>query len=210
MSKIVNVDYQLYLVTPSNLEIDELCKKVEQAVLGGVTVVQLREKDAAGLEFYEKASKLKKMLAHYHVPLIINDRVDVALAVNADGVHIGQKDLPLSKVKALLPSHMLVGVSAKTIEEAKKAELEGADYLGIGAVFPTKTKQDANIISVEGLKQISAAVQLPKVAIGGITLENISLLQNTNINGVAVVSAIFQTESPKESAKQFKNLLSLN
>lgn len=199
--------YQLYAVTPTNLPVSLLCEQIEQAVQGGVTMVQLREKEATGLAFYEKAVAVGKLLKNYDVPLIINDRVDVAIAANADGVHVGQADLPVSKVKEMVPPHMLVGVSARTVDEALKAEQAGADYLGVGAMFATATKQDAVVIAREEFQSIIQQVNIPVVAIGGITLENIQQLKNDPFAGVAVISAIFGAASPKEAAKKFRQLI---
>lgn len=204
----MKIDYSLYLVTEESVSINDLLRIVEQAVQGGVTIVQLREKRSDGKIFYEKAARLKELLSSYSVPLIINDRVDIALAVEAEGVHIGQKDLPLEQVRKIVPESMIVGVSASTIEEGKKAEREGADYLGIGAVFPTGTKQDAKVLPEGMLERVAQSVSIPSVAIGGIDLQNVSSIIGKNISGVAVVSSIMQAENPKQAAEQYRKLLS--
>lgn len=204
----MKIDYSLYLVTEESVPINDLLRIVEQAVQGGVTIVQLREKRSDGKIFYEKAARLKELLSSYSVPLIINDRVDIALAVEAEGVHIGQKDLPLEQVRKIVPESMIVGVSASTIEEGKKAEREGADYLGIGAVFPTGTKQDAKVLPEGMLERVAQSVSIPSVAIGGIDLQNVSSIIGKNISGVAVVSSIMQAENPKQAAEQYRKLLS--
>lgn len=196
-------DYHLYLVTDELTAMEELLAIVEESVKGGVTVVQLREKQTEGRLFFEKAKALKNLLTKYEVPLIINDRVDIALAVEANGIHIGQKDLPLAVVKKMIPPSMIVGVSVQTIEQARKAEKEGADYIGVGAVFPTNTKSDAIEMPLETLRIIIQSVSIPAVAIGGITLENVFQLKDTGIAGIAVVSAIMKAEHPKKAALEF-------
>lgn len=196
----MKVNYALYLVTEETTPIEELLKVVEAAVKGGVTIVQLREKESTGNEFYEKAQKLKSVLDRYDIPLIINDRVDIALAVNASGVHIGQSDLPLNVVREILPTSMIVGVSVSTVEEAKEAVENGADYIGIGAVFPTQSKGDAEPLKEGMLSEIAKAVNIPAVAIGGIQQENIHSLKGKGLLGVAVVSAIMNAEDPEKAA----------
>lgn len=198
--------YDLYLVTEESVPLKELLHIVEEAVQGGVTLVQLREKKSTGKCFYEKAKKLKELLARYEVPLIINDRVDVALAVHADGVHVGQKDLPLSAVRKIVPDHMIVGVSVSNSEEAKEAELSGANYIGVGAVFPTGTKDDAKVLPEGMLETIASSVSIPSVAIGGIKLHNLPTLLNKKIAGAAIVSGIMAARDPKQAAKEFRTL----
>ena len=199
----MNFDLKLYFVTEESVPLDKLLTIVEGAIKGGVTLVQLREKSSDGNVFYEKAKALKKLLDQYDIPLIINDRIDVALAINAAGVHIGQSDLPLQVVRSILPTSMIVGVSVSTIEEALLAEAEGANYLGVGAAFPTGTKSDAKVLLAGQLEKITRSVSIPTVAIGGITLENFESLQDTGIAGVAVVSALMQAENPTQIAKEF-------
>ncbi|KAA0948721.1 thiamine phosphate synthase [Sporosarcina sp. ANT_H38] len=199
----MNLDLTLYLVTEEAAPLETLLTIVEEAIEGGVTLVQLREKSSDGNVFYEKAKALKELLDRYDVPLIINDRVDVALAVSAAGVHIGQSDLPLHAVRNILPQSMIVGVSVSTVEEALLAEETGASYLGVGAAFPTGTKSDAKVLPAGILEEITRSVSIPSVAIGGITLENIESLWNTGIAGVAVVSALMQAENPTQIAREF-------
>ncbi|QQZ11298.1 thiamine phosphate synthase [Heyndrickxia vini] len=201
----MNVNYNLYLVTDERTPIGELLSIVEEAVQGGVTIVQLREKDTDGLAFYKKAIHLKALLKSYQVPLIINDRVDIALAVGADGIHVGQNDMPLSALKRIVPRSMIIGVSAQTVEQAQLAEKNGADYIGIGSAFSTKTKQDAIVLPKKTLKAVRDSVNIPAVAIGGITLENVQQLKEINFSGIAVVSAIMKAKNPKEAAKKFIN-----
>lgn len=195
---------KLYLVTEESVPLEQLLTIVEEAIKGGVTCVQLREKTNSGKLFFEKAVKLKELTLRYEVPLYINDRVDIALAANADGIHVGQEDLPLAEVKKIVPSSMLIGVSAGTVEEALAAERDGADYIGVGAVFPTKSKDNAKILPEGELERIIAAVSIPVVAIGGIKLENIVEIRDTGIAGVAVVSEIMRAENPCEAAEALR------
>ena len=199
----LKLDLTLYFVTEEAVSLDALLSIVEQAIEGGVTLVQLREKSSDGKVFYEKAKKLKELLDRYDIPLIINDRIDVALAVNAAGVHVGQSDLPLHAVKNVLPKSMIVGVSVSTVEEALVAQQGGASYLGVGAAFPTGTKSDAKVLLDGQLEEITRSVSIPTVAIGGITLENIETLQETGIAGVAVVSALMKAKNPTQIARKF-------
>ena len=207
-------DYQLYLVTDRNcLQQQTLEQAVEQAILGGVTLVQLREKAIASKEFYERALRIKAICHHYNVPLLINDRVDIALAVEADGVHIGQSDLPCGVVRQLLGKDKIIGVSARTAQQAIQAQADGADYLGVGAMFATSTKADAQTVTIASLTQIRQAVTLPIVAIGGINHTTLPALQqalqaaDTSIDGVAVVSAILGQKDVKLASEQLKEMI---
>ncbi|MGW6298950.1 thiamine phosphate synthase [Peribacillus butanolivorans] len=195
------IDLSLYLVTEESIAIEDLTKIIAEAVSGGVSIVQLREKNNSSLSFYKKASALKQLLHELSIPLIINDRVDIALAVGADGVHIGQDDLPLSVIKQLVPDNMIIGVSVSTLEEAIEAEQNGADYIGVGSIFPTKTKQDATLMANGVLEKICRSISIPAVAIGGITAENISSLSESGVSGTAVVSAIMNANSPQSAAE---------
>ncbi len=197
-----NIDLSLYLVTDKSDDVEKFLKTIEEAIKGGVSVVQIREKTADTLDFYNLALKVKKITEKYDVPLIINDRVDVALAIDADGVHVGQSDMPCEVTRALVGPDKIVGVSAATIEEAKKAESDGADYIGTGAVFPTATKDDAPKITKKDLKEIVESISIPVVAIGGITLNNAHELNDTGIAGLSVVSAIMSSENPKKSSEE--------
>lgn len=201
-----NPNLKLYLVTDKSDDVDKFLKTIEEGIKGGVTVVQIREKTADTLDFYKLALKVKQITTKYNVPLIINDRVDVALAIDADGVHVGQSDMPCDITRKLIGPDKILGVSAHNIEEAKKAEKDGADYLGSGAVFPTPTKDDANRITKEELKEIVESVNIPVVAIGGITIENADELTDTGIEGFSVVSAIMSSENPKKSAEELLNI----
>lgn len=201
------IDLSLYLVTEESIAIEELTKIIAQSVSGGVSIVQLREKNNSSLSFYEKASALKQLLNELSIPLIINDRVDIALAVGADGIHIGQDDLPLPVVKKMVPVDMIVGVSVSTLEEALEAERNGADYIGVGSVFPTKTKQDATLMALEDLGEICRGVSIPAVAIGGITADNISALSDSGLSGAAVVSAIMNADNPKTASESLLKII---
>lgn len=185
------VDYTLYLCTDRRLiTTDTLEEAVELAIQGGVTVVQLREKDCTSREFYEEALKVKAITDAYEIPLLINDRLDIALAVGADGVHLGQTDIPIWAARDVLGADKIVGATANTLEKAQEAWKSGADYLGVGDVFGTSTKADTVRVTLEDLKAIKEQVEIPVVAIGGITAENISLLKETGVDGAAVISAI--------------------
>lgn len=186
-----DIDYTLYLCTDRQLMTTETIEEsVELAIQGGVTVVQLREKECTSREFYEMAKAVKTITDAYEVPLIINDRIDIALAVGADGVHLGQKDIPVGVARDLLGADKIVGATANTVELAKEAWHAGADYLGVGDVFGTTTKSDTKHITLDDLKAIRDAVEIPVVAIGGVNEENIALLRPTGVDGAAVISAV--------------------
>lgn len=203
-----NVNYTLYLVTDRSFIKDKsLDKAVEESIMGGATLVQLREKDVDSLDFYNEALKVKEVCKKYSVPLIINDRVDIALAVDADGVHVGQSDLPCSIVRNIIGVEKIIGVSTSNVEEALKAQEDGADYVGVGAVFPTTTKDDADSVTIEELNNIKKSLNIPVVAIGGISEKNIVKLNPANIDGVAVISAILGKENITEAAKNLKKLM---
>ena len=203
----MNFDYTLYLVTDRQLmSCDSLTEAVEQAILGGCTMIQLREKELSSLEFYNQAVAVKLVTDKYHIPLIINDRIDIAMAVQATGVHIGQHDLPAAAVRKVIGENMLLGVSASSIAEAIQAQQDGADYLGVGAMFPTGTKTDAESVSMEELQKIRTAVSLPIVVIGGINKGNAGRFKPMGIDGLAVVSAIIAQSDIKAAAAELKDL----
>lgn len=179
---------------------------VNDAIKGGCTVIQLREKHATSREFYQLALSLKRITGYYGIPLIINDRLDIAAAVNAEGVHLGQKDLPADIARAVLGEEKIIGVSANNLQAAINAELDGADYIGVGAVFQTSTKTDTKPVTIDKLKEIRSAVKIPMVAIGGIKRSNISQLNGTGINGVAVVSAVIGSKNITAAARELKAL----
>ena len=200
-------DYSLYLVTDRMLmRTKTLGEAVEQAVIGGCTIVQLREKESLSLDFYVLALEMKKITDRYGIPLIINDRIDIAMAVGAAGVHIGQKDIPADIARKVIGKDMLLGVSAVSAAEAVNAAKAGADYLGVGAMFPTGTKPDAGFVSMEELERIRKAVDIPIVVIGGISKENAMLFQPMGIDGLAVVSAVIAQPDIKKSAADLKSL----
>ena len=200
-------DYSLYLVTDRLLmSTKTLGEAVEQAIAGGCTLVQLREKEISSFDFYVLASEMKKITDIYSIPLIINDRVDIAMAVGAAGVHIGQKDIPANIVRRVIGKDMLLGVSATSAAEAVNAAKAGADYLGVGAMFPTVTKPDADFVSMGELGKIRRAVDTPIVVIGGINKENAMLFQPMGIDGLAVVSAVIAQPDIKKSAADLKSL----
>jgi thiamine-phosphate pyrophosphorylase len=197
-----NLDLSLYLVTDKSDDVEKFLNTIEEAIKGGTTVVQIREKTAETLDFYNLALKVKDITTKYNVPLIINDRVDVALAIDADGVHVGQSDMPCDVTRRLIGEDKILGVSAATIDEAQKAQKDGADYIGTGAVFPTQTKDDAPKITKDDLKEIVESIDIPVVAIGGISLENAHELKDTGIAGLSVVSAIMSSDNPKKSSEE--------
>lgn len=200
------LDLSLYLVTDKSDDVEKFLKTIEEGIKGGVTVVQIREKTADTLDFFNLALKVKEITRKYNVPLIINDRVDVALAIDAEGVHVGQSDMPCDVTRKLVGPDKIVGVSAATIDEAKKAEKDGADYIGTGAVFPTATKDDAPKITKKDLKEIVDSINIPVVAIGGITLDNAHELIDTGIAGLSVVSAIMSSDDPKKSSEKLLSI----
>jgi thiamine-phosphate pyrophosphorylase len=179
---------------------------VEQAVSGGCTLVQLREKTTSSREFYETAVKVRKITAEFGVPLIINDRADIALAVDADGVHIGQEDLPYEAVRRIMGKDKIIGVSASNLTEAITAANMGADYLGVGAMFATDTKTDAHITSMDELRRIRAEINLPIVVIGGINKNTVPFFAGTGIDGIAVVSAVVSQKDMEGAARELKIL----
>ena len=183
-----------------------LYEQVESALKGGATCIQLREKELDEAAFLEEAFALKKLCGKYGVPLIINDNVEIALKCGADGIHVGQSDMAAGNVRKAVGDKMIIGVSAQTVEPALAAQAAGADYLGVGAVFPTSTKLDASEVSRQTLKEICAAVDIPVTAIGGINKSNISELSGTGVDGVALVSAIFAAENIEEECRILKKL----
>ena len=201
------IDYSLYLVIGSdNVSEGKICSSIEDAIKGGCTLVQLREKYATSREFIETAKQVKIVTDKYNIPLIINDRIDIAMAINADGIHIGQSDLPAKDARRLLGEDKIIGVSASNLKEAVAAVKDGADYLGIGAMFPTGTKEDANITSIEELKEIREEIKIPLVVIGGINGNTIPIFENCGIDGIAVVSAILAEANIVKATKELKQL----
>ncbi|MDU1772807.1 MAG: thiamine phosphate synthase [Dialister micraerophilus] len=200
-----NIDYTLYLVTDNHVsDFEKFCYKIEKAICNGVTTVQLREKNLETNLFYKKALKVKELTDKYNVPLIINDRIDIMLAIDAAGVHLGQSDMPADIARKIIAQNKILGISASNLTEAKKAYEDGADYLGVGAMFATQTKPDADVTSMKELKKIRENVDIPIVVIGGINCKTISLFSKIKVDGFAVVSAIM---SEKDSGKASKDLI---
>ena len=182
-----------------------LIEQIEESLEGGVTCIQIREKELNDSEFKKEAMEIKELVDKYKVPLIINDSVQIAIEIGATGVHIGQQDMDIEDARALIGSGMVLGVSTSTVEEAIEAEKKGADYLGVGAVFTTSTKNNASSVSKQLLKQICDAVSIPVVAIGGITESNMHVLEGSGIVGVAIVSAIYGQKNIEVAVKRLKD-----
>lgn len=198
---------QLYAITDSHwLNGRTLYSVVKESLEGGVTFLQLREKELDEEHFLEEARELQKLCREYQVPFVINDNVDIAAAINADGVHVGQSDMEAGDVRVRLGPDKIIGVTVKTVEQAVLAQERGADYLGVGAVFHTDSKADAKEISFDTLKDICKAVSIPVVAIGGITEENVRELAGSGICGIAVISAIYAQGDIKKAAENLKNV----
>lgn len=199
-----SIDYSLYLVTDRRLAGKRsLLEVVQAAVSGGVSCVQLREKECSSREFITLALQIQEVLAPRQVPLIINDRLDVALAVQADGVHLGQQDIPLDRAREIVGNRLLIGISAESLEDALDAENGGADYLGVSPIYSTPTKTDtAAPLGLEGLRRIRQAVSLPLVGIGGVNRDNAGAVIRSGADGVAVVSAIVAAPDPELAARE--------
>lgn len=199
----MDLNLKLYLITDRNfLNGRKISKAVEDAILGGVTVVQVREKDASSRLFYDISKEIKIVTDYYKIPLIINDRLDIAQAIDAAGVHLGQSDIDLLTARRLLGTDKIIGISAGNIEEAQIAEKNGADYIGVGAVFPTGTKKDADTIGIYGLKNVVNSIGLPSVAIGGINKDNFQEVLGTGVSGISVISAILGKSDIKHAASE--------
>lgn len=199
-------DLLLYAVTDRSwLNGRTLYEQVEEALKGGVTFVQLREKNLDDTAFLQEAKEIKELCVRYNVPFVINDNVDIAAEIDADGVHVGQSDMEAGDVRKKLGPDKIIGVSAQTVEQALRAQAHGADYLGVGAVFPTGSKADAVEVSHDTVREICRAVDIPVIAIGGITRENVIELKGTGICGIAVISAIFGQQDIEEAARTLKS-----
>ena len=200
-----NFDPTLYFITDStNYAEEEFLFRVEQALKGGVTLLQLREKEKSTREYIELAEKVHEITKRYNVPLIIDDRVDVALAIDAEGVHVGASDMPVATARKLMGEDKIIGATAKTVPWAKKAYSQGADYLGVGAIYPTTTKVITVLTSTETLDAITKAVPVPVNAIGGLNKDNIDILKGIDISGICVVSAIMKADDPKSATEMLK------
>lgn len=212
MEKLVKnqykIDYSLYLVTDRGIaKPKDIYWCIEESILGGVTLVQLREKNISTYEFLQIAEKVKLVTDKYNVPLIINDRLDIALAIDAAGVHVGQSDMPAHIARKIIGSKKILGVSTANIEEAIRAEKDGADYLGVGAIFPTTSKSDTRKVSLSSLKEIKSMVKIPIVGIGGINQDNASKVINTGVDGIAVISSILSFDDIKTASNNLYNIL---
>ncbi|SKC76657.1 thiamine-phosphate diphosphorylase [Maledivibacter halophilus] len=205
--KVDNKSLLLYLVTDRSwLREESLISQVEKCLINGVTFLQLREKNLDDDSFLKLAVEMKELSRRYNVPFVINDNIDIALKSNADGVHIGQDDMPIEEAKKIIGGDKILGVSVGTVDEAILAEKLGADYLGVGAIFSTSTKKDARNISYEALKEICESVSIPVVAIGGINKDNIEELRGSGIDGVAVISAILAEKDIAKAANELKDI----
>lgn len=193
-------DCKIYLVTDENsCNGKDFYKCIEEAIKGGVKIVQLREKTLSTKDFFIKALKVKEICKSYGVLFIINDRLDIAQAVGADGVHLGQSDMPIEKAREILKNNFLIGATARNVEEAKRVELLGADYIGSGAIFGTNTKDNAKKLEMEELKKIVASVKIPVFAIGGININNVGSLKNIGLQGICAVSGILSEKNCKKA-----------
>ena len=201
----MNIDTALYFITDSTgFETEEFLRRVRSALEGGVTIIQLREKNRTTREYIELAEAVHGITKEFNVPLIIDDRIDVMLASGAEGVHVGAEDMPVSMARKLIGKDKILGATAKTVEAAVKAYNDGADYLGVGAIYPTTTKVKTVLTSTETLDAITKAVPIPVNAIGGLNASNLGVLKGINIAGVCAVSAIMKAESPKKAAEELK------
>lgn len=203
------IDYSLYLVTDRSLSKGRSTAEiVAAAVAGGVSCIQLREKSCGTREFLNEALALQPLLNSRNIPLIINDRLDIALAIEADGVHLGQSDMPIGMARKIAGDSLIIGISAESVDDALRAEQEGADYIGISPVFSTPTKTDiAPPLGLEGVRQIRALVDIPLVGIGGINLDNAESVLAAGADGIAMVSAIVSAADPAGAAKKLKTLI---
>ena len=203
-------DTTLYFITDSTgFSEEEFLKRTESALKGGVTLLQLREKEKSTREYIALAEKVHKLTQKYEIPLIIDDRIDVAMAANAEGVHLGQSDMPVGTARKIVGKDMIIGATAKTVLQAKEAETAGADYLGVGAIYPTTTKVKTVLTSTQTLDEICKAVDIPVNAIGGLNKGNIDILKGINIDGICVVSAIMKADNPQKAAQELKNAWNL-
>ena len=201
----MNIDTALYFITDSTgFETEEFLRRVRSALEGGVTIIQLREKNRTTREYIELAEAVHGITKEFNVPLIIDDRIDVMLAADCEGVHVGAEDMPVAVARKLIGKDKILGATAKTVEAAFKAFNDGADYLGVGAIYPTTTKVKTVLTSTETLDAITKAVPIPVNAIGGLNASNLGVLKGINIAGVCAVSAIMKAESPKKAAEELK------
>lgn len=206
--KLQKENLLLYAITDRECIGDrDFYREIENALAGGVTILQLREKNSDTEALIAEAAKIKVICKKYNVPLIINDDVEAAVKSGADGVHVGAEDMTVAEIRKKVGADFIIGATAKTVEQAKAAETGGADYLGVGAVFPSPTKKNAVRITAEQLKEISSAVSIPVVAIGGLTYDNIDIIANSGVSGAAVISAVFGAQDIKAAAEKLKKKL---
>ncbi|MCD7781248.1 MAG: thiamine phosphate synthase [Methanosphaera sp.] len=205
----MDIDYSVYLVTDQfDYSQEEFLKIIEEAIIGGTTIVQLREKKSSTRDFYNLALKVKQITDKYDVPLIINDRLDIAQAVDSAGVHLGQDDMPCKVAREILGEDKIIGISAENYADAKQGELDGANYLGIGAIVATSTKTDCSVISREDLELVKENINIPRVAIGGVKEHNTrELINDYSFDGVAIVSAIMLADNPNTASENFSKLV---
>lgn len=198
-------DSTMYFITDSTgFTEEEFLKRIKSALMGGVTLIQLREKDKSTREYLSLAKKVHELTQGFGVPLIIDDRIDIALAAGSEGVHLGNEDMPLSTARKIIGNSMILGATAKTVEAAENAYRDGADYLGVGAIYPTTTKVKTVLTSVETLKAICLSVPIPVNAIGGLNKNNLDILKGANISGICAVSAIMKADNPQKAAEELK------
>ncbi len=202
------IDLSLYVITDENLIKKDIERAVEKAIKGGATVIQYRAKNKDTKDMYEEAVRIKKVCDRYSVPLIINDRVDIALAVNADGVHLGQEDMPVEVARRIVGNEKIIGLSTKTLEQVKQANKLPVDYIGFGSIFPTETKKDVKVSGIEVLKKVLEVSIQPVVAIGGINLDNVEEVLQTGCKNIAVVSAVFKDrKNIEENARRLYKII---
>ncbi|MCR5671022.1 MAG: thiamine phosphate synthase [Butyrivibrio sp.] len=206
MKNINKEQMELYLVTDSTGMSEEIfLSRVEAALRGRVTLLQIREKEKTTREYMELATRVHEITKRYKVPLIVDDRVDVAMAVGAEGVHLGQSDMPVDVARKIVGDSMIIGATTKTVSQALEAYRQGADYLGVGAIYPTTTKVKTVLTSVDTLRDICCAVPIPVNAIGGLNKDNINVLKGVPIAGICVVSAIMKADDPERAAYELRN-----
>ena len=203
--KLQKENFLLYAITDKDCIGDrDFYREIENALAGGVTILQLREKNSDTETLIAEAVKVKELCKKYNVPLIINDDVEAAIKSGADGVHVGAEDMAVAEIRNKVGSDIIIGATAKTVEQAKKAEAAGADYLGCGALFTSPTKKNAKPMTIDTLKEITSSVDIPVVAIGGLTYDNINIIENSGVSGAAVVSAVFAEEDVKSAASRLR------
>ena len=203
--KLQKENFLLYAITDKDCIGDrDFYREIENVLAGGVTILQLREKNSDTETLIAEAVKVKELCKKYNVPLIINDDVEAAIKSGADGVHVGAEDMAVAEIRNKVGSDIIIGATAKTVEQAKKAEAAGADYLGCGALFTSPTKKNAKPMTIDTLKEITSSVDIPVVAIGGLTYDNINIIENSGVSGAAVVSAVFAEEDVKSAASRLR------